>query len=90
MTAIEKFAKNLTTSYVLSTFYSMKTLFEVIQEADQLSMEDQAGLTTHLLARLKGAPLGPDDAEVARRDAEIEEGTAQLITHEQLCKAVGR
>ncbi len=71
-------------------YYGMKTLSEVIQEADQLSEEDQAGLTTHLLARQKGAPLGPDDAEIARRDAEIDDGTAQLLTHEQLCKAVGR
>lgn len=68
----------------------MKMLYEVIQEADQLSTEDQAGLTTHLLSRQKGAPLGPDANEVARRDAEIDAGTAQLLTHEQLCKAVGR
>ena len=68
----------------------MKTLFEVIHEADQLSAEDQAGLATHLLAGLKGAPLGPDDAELARREAEIDAGTADFLTHEQLCKALGR
>jgi len=68
----------------------MKTLFEVIQDADQLSKEDQAGLASHLLSRQKGAPLGPDADEVARRDAEIDAGTAELLTHEQLCKAVGR
>ena len=68
----------------------MKTLIEVIQEADQLSMEDQAGLTTHLLARQKGAPLGPSTDEISRRDAEIDAGTAPLLTHEQLCNAVGR
>jgi len=48
----------------------MKTLIEVIHEADQLSQEDQAGLTTHLLSRFDGAPLGPDDEELARREAE--------------------
>ena len=42
----------------------MKTLTEVIHEADQLSIEDQAGLTTHLLARQQSAPLGPDAEEV--------------------------
>ena len=68
----------------------MKTLHEVIQEANQLSDEDQAGLTTHLLSRQKDAPLGPDDDEVARRDAEIDAGTAKLLTHEELCRAVGR
>jgi hypothetical protein len=68
----------------------MKTLSEMIQEADQLSQEDQAGLATHLLSNQRGAPLGPDDEEVARRDAEIDAGTAKLLTHEELCKAVGR
>ena len=68
----------------------MKTLIEVIHEADQLSQEDQAGLTTHLLSRLGGVPLGPDDEELARREAEIDSGTAKLLTHEQLCQAVGR
>ncbi len=68
----------------------MKTLTEVIQEADQLSQEDQAGLTTHLLSMQRGAPLGPDNDEIARRDAEIDSDTAQLLTHEQLRKAVGR
>jgi hypothetical protein len=28
--------------------------------------------------------------EVARREAEIDAGTADFLTHEQLCKAVGR
>lgn len=71
-------------------FLGMKTLTEVIHEVDQLSSEDQAGLATHLLAVLKGAPLGPDDAELERREAEIDAGTAEFLTHEQLCKAVGR
>ncbi|MDB4354234.1 hypothetical protein N9Z02_02910 [Akkermansiaceae bacterium] len=68
----------------------MKTLAEVIRDADQLSSEEQAGLTTHLLSQMKGAPLGPDDEEVARRDAEIDAGTAKLITHDELKRAVGR
>jgi hypothetical protein len=68
----------------------MKTLLEVIQEAEKLSQEDQARLTTHLLSRQKSAPPGPEDDEIARRDAEIDSNTAHLLTHEQLCKAVGR
>jgi len=68
----------------------MKTLAQVIKYADELSNEDQAGLATHLLANLKGIPLGPDDDELARREAEIDDGTAELLTHEQLCRLVGR
>ena len=78
------------TCSIITDTLDMKTLTEVINEADQLSAEDQAGLATHLLAVLKDAPLGPDDAELARREAEIDSGTAELLTHEQLCKAVGR
>ena len=68
----------------------MKTLNEMIHDADQLSDEDQAGLATHLLASLNGSPLGPDDRELARREAEIDAGTAKLLTEEELRKAIGR
>ena len=68
----------------------MKTLMEVIQEADQLSAEEQACLATHLLSQMKGVPLGADDEEVLRREAEIDAGTAKLITHDELTRAVGR
>ena len=68
----------------------MKTLTEILPEVEQLSDEDQAGLAAHLLARLRGAPLGPDDKELARRDAEIDAGVAELITFDELRKAVGR
>lgn len=68
----------------------MKTLSELIIEADKLSDEDRDGLTTYLLSKRKGGPLGPDDGEIARRDAEIDDGTAKLITHDELCRAIGR
>ena len=68
----------------------MKTLVEVIRDADQLTAEEQAGLATHLLSQMKGAPLGPDDDEVARREAEIDAGTAKLMSHDELSRAVGR
>lgn len=54
----------------------MKTLTDVLPDVDQLSEEDQAGLAAHLLANLRGTPLGPDDKELARREAEIDAGTA--------------
>ena len=68
----------------------MKTLAEVLPEIDRLSEEDQAGLAAHILANLRGAPLGPDDEEVARREAEIDAGTAEFITFDELRTAVGR
>ena len=68
----------------------MKTLNDILPEVDQLSEEDQAGLAAHLLARLRGAPLGPSDEELALRDAEIDAGTVELITFDELRKAVGR
>ncbi len=68
----------------------MKTLVEAIEVADQLSSEDQAGLAAHLLAGIRTCPLGPDDAEVERREAEIDSGTVALMTHDQFRQAVGR
>jgi hypothetical protein len=68
----------------------MKTLTDLLPDVDQLSEEDQAGLAARLLANLRGAPLGPDDEELARREAEIDAGTAEFLTHDELRKAVGR
>ena len=68
----------------------MKTLVEAIHVADQLSVEDQAGLAAHLLASLRSCPPGPDDEELERREAEMDAGTATLLTHSQLRQAVGR
>lgn len=68
----------------------MKTLSEMIHDADQLSDEEQAGLATHLLANLRGSPLGADDEELARREAEMDVGAAKFLTEEELRKAVGK
>lgn len=68
----------------------MKTLTEVKKDANELSSEDQAGLAAHILSQLTGSPLGPDDDELARREAEIDNGTAEMLTHDQLCDALGR
>lgn len=68
----------------------MKTLTDVLPDVAQLSEEDQADLAAHILANLRHSPLGPDDEEVARREAEIDAGTAELMTFDELRKAVGR
>jgi hypothetical protein len=67
----------------------MKTLTDVLSDVDQLSEEDQAGLAAHLLANFRGAPLGPNDRELARREAEIDAGTAEFITFDELAKQSG-
>ena len=68
----------------------MKTLTDLLPDVDQLSEEDHAGLAAHILAYLRGAPLGPDDEELTRREAEIDAGTAEFLTYDELRKAVGR
>lgn len=68
----------------------MKTLVEAIQVADQLSLEDQAGLAAHLLAGIRSCPLGPDEEEVERREAEMDSGAVTLMSHDQFRQAVGR
>lgn len=84
------FAKKIDIVPSIAETSIMKTLTEVLPDVDQLSEEEQAGLVAHLLANLRGAPLGPDDKELARREAEIDAGTAELITFDELRKAVGR
>lgn len=68
----------------------MATLSEIQNETNALSQEEKAGLITHLLDSLSGPPLGPDDAEVARRAEEMDSGAVEPISHEQFLAEVGR
>lgn len=68
----------------------MATLLEVQKQAQDLSIEDQAGLIVHLLDRMSDAPSGPDDDEVLRRDEEMESGEVEPLTHEQFLAEFGR
>lgn len=68
----------------------MRTFIEIRDEVDSLSDEEKAGLATHLLASLPSQPAGPDDAEVDRRDAELDSGEVEPISHEQFVAEVGR
>ena len=61
----------------------MATLLEVQNEADQLSHEDRAGLIAHLINSLPNPPQGADDEEVLKREAEMDTGIVQPITHEE-------
>lgn len=65
-------------------------LVELKELADELSLEDRAGLATHLLEGFDAAPLGPDDEEVDRRDREIDAGEVRLLSHAEFVRDVGR
>ena len=66
----------------------MATLVEVQKEANQLSVEDRAGLIAHLIHSLPNPPLGADDEEVLRREAEMDSGQVQPISHEEFIAQV--
>ena len=68
----------------------MATLVEVQKAADELSSEDRAGLVAHLLSSFSSAPSGPDDAEVDRREAELDSGEVTSLSHAEFLAAVGR
>lgn len=68
----------------------MVQLAEVQAQARKLSREDREGLMMHLLHELEGLPEGPDDDEVARRDAEMDSGAVVAISHEEFLAQVGR
>ena len=68
----------------------MATLIEIQRHADQLSDEDRLGLAAHLLASDRSAPTGADDAEVDRRDQEMDLGVVTPITHSEFLRQVGR
>jgi hypothetical protein len=68
----------------------MITLAEVQRQADALSIEDKAGLLSHLLETLPDPTTGPGDDEVSRRVEEMDSGAIQPISHEQFLAEVGR
>jgi hypothetical protein len=68
----------------------MSSLIEIQKEADQLSIEERAGLVTHLLASLPSGPLGADEEEADRRDEEMDSGAVKPISHAQFVSEVGR
>jgi hypothetical protein len=43
-----------------------------------------------LLHGFSGMPMGPDDAEVDRREAELDSGSVTSISHAEFLSQVGR
>jgi len=68
----------------------MVTLSEIQRQADLLSPEDKNGLLSYLLHGLQESPPGAEDAEVLRRDAELDSGSVKELSQKEFLKQVGR
>lgn len=68
----------------------MVRLADIQNQAKQLSEEDRECLVAFLLHGFSGAPSGPDDEEVERRDAEMDSGLVAPISHDDFLAQVGR
>lgn len=68
----------------------MVQLVDIQNQAKELSEEDREGLVAFLLHGFTGAPSGPDDDEVGRRDADMDSGAVKPISHAEFLAQVGR
>lgn len=68
----------------------MVQLVDIQKQAKELSEEDREGLVAFLLHGFTGAPSGPDDEEVGRRDADMDSGSVMPISHSEFLAQVGR
>ena len=68
----------------------MVQLVDIQKQAKELSEEDREGLVAFLLHGFTGAPSGPDDEEVGRRDADMDSGAVKPISHAEFLAQVGR
>lgn len=68
----------------------MVQLADVQKQAKELSEEDRKGLVAFLLHGFSGVPLGPDDEEIGRREADMDSGAVTPISHAEFLAQVGR
>ena len=66
----------------------MVQLADVKRQAKELSEEDRKGLVAYLLHGFTDVPLGPDDEEVERREAEMDSGEVTPISHDEFLAQV--
>ncbi len=66
------------------------SLAEVEKEALALPAAERASLAVSLLRTLSPADPGPSDEEVLQRDAELDSGSAEEISHEEFVQRVER
>jgi len=68
----------------------MVRLVDIQKQATELSEEDRESLVAFLLHGFTGAPSGPDDEEVDRREADMNSGAVMPISHAEFLSQVGR
>ena len=68
----------------------MVQLADIQKQAKELSEEERDGLVAYLLHGMSGLPMGADDEEVARRDAEMDSGSTSPISQDEFLTQVGR
>jgi hypothetical protein len=68
----------------------MVQLADIQKQAKELSEEERDGLVAYLLHGMSGLPMGADDEEVARRDAEMDSGSISPISQDEFLAQVGR
>lgn len=68
----------------------MVQLVDIQRQAKELSEEDRKGLVAYLLHGFTDVPLGPDDDEVEKRDAEMDSRDVAPISHDEFLAQVGR
>lgn len=68
----------------------MVSLLNIQKQADELSFEEKEGLLAYLIQALPAPASWTDDAEVLRREEEMDSGAVQPISHAEFLKQVGR
>ena len=68
----------------------MSTLLEIQKKTAELSPEEKQRLLAYLIQELPSSPNGPDDAEVLRREEEMDSGRVLPISHAEFLNQVGR
>ena len=68
----------------------MVSLLNIQKQADDLSLEEKEGLLVYLIQSLPTPTTWTDDAEVLRREEEMDSGAVQPISHAEFLKQVGR
>lgn len=68
----------------------MAKLLEIQRQTAELSAEEKEGLLAYLIQELPSPGQGADDAEVLRREEEMDAGRVRPVSHEEFLKQVGR
>jgi hypothetical protein len=68
----------------------MANLMEIQRQTAELSAEEKEGLLAYLIQELPSPGQAADDAEVLRREEEMDAGRVRPVSHEEFLKQVGR